>query len=543
MPRKASSSLPSPQPRATRPRRQRDRSLVDWDVQQHNTSVLDWRDRAQQFGLMPFDESEGPGDLMSTAPPEQLLAEEEPEASDPQPIGEVDEAPDPTDVDVPARALDEDVDLVRTYLNQIGRRPLLTAKQEQEIGLRIENARADLLRALGHMPCALDTLGTLATNVKRGTAPAAELILLPDGGELKPENIAPVLKAFDRITRLQRSLVRWQRTASDRTVKGAARKACHAAIERAQRRIADMLAPLPIRPALIEEVRAALERVHRELEPLLSQPPAPERTERLAAIEARVALPSAEFEARYARVREADDVLNEAKRLLLESNLRLVVSMARRYLNRGLSLLDLIQEGNIGLMKAVDRFQFRRGFKFSTYATWWVRQAITRAVADYGRTIRLPVHVVEAINRLTKERTALARELDRQPTLAELSTRLDLPPGKIQLLVDAARQPASLDQPIGETEESHLADVISDPQALSPEEGTIRTSMAAELERVMDKLADREKEVLRLRYGLGTDREHTLEEIGRRLAITRERVRQIEAKALAKLRSGAGQAA
>jgi RNA polymerase primary sigma factor len=219
------------------------------------------------------------------------------------------------------------------------------------------------------------------------------------------------------------------------------------------------------------------------------------------------------------------------------------VSIAKRYSNRGLSLLDLIQEGNIGLMKAVDRFQFRRGFKFSTYATWWVRQAIGRAVADYGRTIRLPVHIFESLTKLTRERRTLTTELGRDPRPDELAARLDIPVGKVQLLLEASRPAASLEAPVGEDGETHLGDLLPDAAAQSPEESAMRNQMAGEVERAMAPLTDREKEVMRLRYGLGTDREHTLEEIGRRLFITRERARQIESKALQKMRAGRGRAA
>jgi RNA polymerase primary sigma factor len=188
----------------------------------------------------------------------------------------------------------------------------------------------------------------------------------------------------------------------------------------------------------------------------------------------------------------------------------------------------------------VDRFQFRRGFKFSTYATWWIRQAVGRAVADYGRTIRLPVHVIESLNRLTRERRTLATELGRDPRPEELAERMQLPLGKVQLLLEASKSPASLEAPVGEDEETRLGDMVKDATAHSPEEAAMRNQMATEVERAMAPLNDREREVMRLRYGLGTDREHTLEEVGRRLFITRERVRQIEAKALAKMRGGAG---
>jgi RNA polymerase primary sigma factor len=304
-----------------------------------------------------------------------------------------------------------------------------------------------------------------------------------------------------------------------------------------------ILRDLPIRPSVVDDVVAELRQLDQQFDELERTATGPGRTGKVRALEARAGLSRLTFRQRFAVVREKEQALLEGKHQLIEPNLRLVVSVAKRYLGRGLSLLDLIQEGNIGLMKAVDRFQYRRGFKFSTYATWWIRQQVGRAVADYGRTIRLPVHVMESLNRLTRERRTLLAELGREPRPHELAARMGVPVGKVELLLAAARLPASLEAPIGEEEETPLGHVVRDMASRSPEEEAMRSELAEEVERAMGPLNEREREVLRLRHGLGLDRELTLEEIGRRLSLTRERVRQIEAKALAKIRAARHHAA
>jgi RNA polymerase sigma factor (sigma-70 family) len=488
--------------------------------------VLDWRRRAHAHGLTTLaadDDRNADADAFD-GQPEQLIVDDDPEASEPQLIPDVESANeergDSDDEAPPPASGRDDADLVRKYLSDVGRRPLLTRDEEFALGRRIDAARGAVIAAMSLFPCVIDTLARLAARVRAGRAPAAELVLLPDGGELQAGRVEPVLRAIARASRL-RSCLKPPREQCAPGTRGAVRRA------HAEELISRVLAHQPIRPSVIDEIAD-------ELKSLAAR--ADQDGPDAAEVERRVHLPYDVFRERYGRVKAAERELREAQQVLIESNLRLVVSIAKRYMGRGLSLLDLVQEGNMGLMKAVDRFQPARGLRFSTYATWWIRQSIGRAVADYGRTIRLPVHAVEAIGKLERARRTLRESSDHEPTDAELADQVKMPIDKVRLLLDAARIPYSLDAPAGVEGETAVGDLVRDETALSPEDETIRREMADRLEETLAPLDTREREVLRLRYGLAGDREYTLADVGRRLGLSRERVRQIETRAVAKLR-------